>query len=179
MTYYDDWMWRRSPVQVGPSDKFFNALNANAAQQDVRSPLADEMMMNTTLSPEKAERHTLYIVMRTDMDSMNPGKAMAQAAHAGQLAENTLMEWDDGKNNFNEECGFMTTIVLEGSIDDVMSSYKDCIEGGLYAGLVEDPTYPIKDGWVTHHVPVVTCCWCFVDKGNVIPPLLKKLYLHR
>ena len=25
----------------------------------------------------------LYILMRTDMDSMNPGKAMAQASHAG------------------------------------------------------------------------------------------------
>ena len=24
----------------------------------------------------------LYILMRTDMDSMNPGKAMAQASHA-------------------------------------------------------------------------------------------------
>ena len=26
--------------------------------------------------------HVLYIIMRDDLDSMNPGKAMAQANHA-------------------------------------------------------------------------------------------------
>ena len=26
--------------------------------------------------------NVLYILMRTDMDSLNPGKAMAQASHA-------------------------------------------------------------------------------------------------
>ena len=30
----------------------------------------------------------LYILMRTDLNSMNPGKAMAQASHAGSAFAN-------------------------------------------------------------------------------------------
>ena len=43
--------------------------------------------------------NVLYILMRTDMDSMNPGKAMAQASHASNTfvfrfgKENLVKQW--------------------------------------------------------------------------------------
>ena len=60
----------------------------------------------------------LYILMRTDMDSMNPGKAMAQASHAS----NTFVHSVEPGYNVDEalfdawqketQQGFGTVLVL-------------------------------------------------------------------
>ena len=64
----------------------------------------------------------LYILMRNDMDSMNPGKAMAQASHAANaFVANDIWEMEqmpdgivDLKNQWQNETtqGFGTVIVL-------------------------------------------------------------------
>jgi len=125
----------------------------------------------------------LYIFMRTDMDSLNAGKGMAQAAHAsnqmvqrirsingkasktgggGSFVKYLLNAWE------KEGAGFGTTIVLNGddlkfvkqTIDD-MEHNKDLKQ--WWHGSVLDDTYPIRDGRVTHFLPIETCVWVFAD----------------
>lgn len=107
--------------------------------------------------------YRLYILMRTDMASMNPGKGMAQAAHAAndaiaqleQRQSPLLDEWRD-------ECGTFGTTIVVG-----VNSYNQLIEvldEFSWSGWILDPTYPIIDGSVVHLVPVVTCGWVFADE---------------
>lgn len=96
----------------------------------------------------------LYIFMRSDIQSLNPGKAMAQAAHAGTafasnfyegvyneiLPKNVFDEW------IKEGVDFGTTIVLdadEKKVDFILEEVeKKNIK--LPVGKIIDPTYPFK-----------------------------------
>ena len=105
----------------------------------------------------------LYILMRNDMTSMNPGKAMAQASHASNQFVATLPR--DARDIYNEwlQCeGFGT--VLARSLD-------------LVSGVVHDPTYPIQDGTATHYVPVDTCAYIFGNKDDCVP-VVQNFNLH-
>ena len=106
----------------------------------------------------------LYILMRNDLDSMNPGKAMAQASHASNAFIHEVTE-----NAFNvqewQECtdqGFGTVLVLGGSMKDIAETISEAKEAEYIAGVVHDPTYPILDGAVCHHIPLDTCAYMFV-----------------
>lgn len=130
----------------------------------------------------------LYILMRTDMDSMNAGKAMAQAAHAAnafvadiekrQRERPQVLEVDRAYMKWKAQAhqNFGTTIVL--GVDS--SQLHECVaQAGLYgfvANIVHDPTYPIRDGSVTHLIPVDTCGYVFGPEGEVA--CLKGLSLH-
>ena len=124
----------------------------------------------------------LYILMRTDMDSMNPGKGMAQAAHAANQfacrAEQTThigfyKEWA----HYN---GFGTTVVL--GVDSEASlaeQIADASANGFLAEEVRDPSYPVRDGRVTHLVDIITCGYILVpDRDKEKPSMLGKLLLH-
>lgn len=134
----------------------------------------------------------LYILMRTDMASMNPGKGMAQAAHAANTFTNRFDEyvrsskgpdippylaaylaWQRTTNQ-----GFGTTITL--AVDGA-TMYK-VVDSLMFAGfkteIINDPTYPIRDGEVTHYLPVNTCAYVFVPDPDEAPESLQKLPLH-
>lgn len=118
--------------------------------------------------------HKLYIFMRSDLDSLNPGKAMAQAAHAAnQFWANctrtyAMQEWA------KEGGSFGTTIVLDAAeysgqlhmlapklgIQSSLSYLADCF------GIVHDSTYPVQDGNILHLVPLDTCAY-FFDFGQL------------
>jgi Peptidyl-tRNA hydrolase PTH2 len=137
---------------------------------------------------------TLYILMRRDMDSMNPGKAMAQAAHAANQfihkcsdrdLESALDMWTgeayvDGGPEGRQISGFGTTIVLgvwsQRELEDIVrSAQSDHFE----AGTVLDNTYPLKDGKAHHYFPVVTCGYVFTPCRHKHPvPELSSLELH-
>ena len=118
----------------------------------------------------------LFIIMRNDLDSMNPGKAAAQAAHAANQA---VLELED---NYPEEyhswlaftsggqcLNFGTTIVLEGTIEDIIEEYNEEKDDSvILQGLTEDPTYPVKDGSVVHEVDIITCAWFWVKDQKYI-----------
>lgn len=127
-------------------------------------------------APKVAEEHTLYILMRTDLASMNPGKAMAQAAHAGQH----FQESADKKtlDEFNDTRGFGRTIVLE--LNDGYNIEQMVHELGkqYHADFILDPTYPLQDGRASLAVPVITCAYVFVPKDSVIPEVLQQMILH-
>jgi peptidyl-tRNA hydrolase len=122
----------------------------------------------------------LYILMRTDLASMNSGKGMAQAAHA---ANAFIHEWQcaEGIDIWQAETsqGFGTTITLsvpsKSALVD-MVAIADAL--GYPSGLVHDPSYPVRDGQVTHLVPVDTCGYVFVPENTAPPPGLRLLKLH-
>lgn len=140
----------------------------------------------------------LYILMRSDMDSLNPGKAMAQAAHAASLFAHdmeTIINYDKDYNveenvtrstdilNIRKNVytkyiidlyaewlantgTFGTKIVLDCASEwDLLSTCKAFDESEFaLTNVVKDPTYPVKDGDVTHLIDISTCGYVFLDK---------------
>ncbi len=78
----------------------------------------------------------LYIVMRNDLPSLNPGKLAAQAAHVANVAvkrgpRDIVRRWEQQTTQW-----FGTTIVLGGSLA--------FIKKHMQATIVWDPTYPCE-----------------------------------
>lgn len=124
--------------------------------------------------------YKLYVFLRSDLESLNAGKAAAQTAHAASQAawryKNTF-EYDDWANEPSAEfgenggyVGFGTTIVLDaGSFEDSFDIFDNVFPNGFSAtkcGIVKDPTYPIKDGKKTHYIDLVTCYWALENPNN-------------
>lgn len=117
----------------------------------------------------------LYIIMRSDMASMTPGRACAQASHATSLFEsffNGLGDFDLIKHykTWKAAAGrFGTTIVLDAgteNLDDIVDRlYSKRDEEFRWAfGYTHDPEYSVQDGDVTHLVAINTCLWVFAPK---------------
>jgi peptidyl-tRNA hydrolase len=109
----------------------------------------------------------LYILMRNDMDSLNPGKAVAQGAHAANVfVEDITKRSNDYKKEYKKWAGgrgYGTTITLSASekqINDLISASD--IE--YPRGMIIDETYPLKDGKTTHYFPCLTCAYIFAPR---------------
>ena len=116
----------------------------------------------------------LYILMRTDMDSMNPGKAMAQASHASNAFITHSLKHpaqqgdlvDAWQNSTPERFGTVLVLgVTEGQMQTATLVGDRC---GYLSGVVHDPTYPLQDGDTTHFIPVDTCGFVFGDKDDTL-----------
>lgn len=122
----------------------------------------------------------LYILMRTDMESMNAGKAMAQASHASNAfihdAANVIEqspEWhriEAWKESTPQ--GFGTVLVLEVNEKEMRTAVDVASSLNFLAEVIHDPTYPIRDGDTCHFLPVDTCGYVFGDKND---PMLKAI----
>jgi len=128
----------------------------------------------------------LYILMRSDLDSMNAGKGMAQASHAANQMVRSVSLMDAGtfplvKQWEKQGDSFGTVLVLDGgTIENIESMIKtlDSLHSDIICcDVILDETYPIQDGEVTWHIPVKTCGWVFGDM-NILKPLLEKFELH-
>jgi len=133
---------------------------------------------------------TLYILMRTDMASMNAGKAMAQASHASNAFVNDAQtEGRDetiGHGALFEEWksmtpqGFGTVIVLAVNEAEMRETVDIARKTGLIAEVVHDPTYPLVDGKTVHLIPVDTCAYVFGDRNNdTLRSILADFKLHK
>lgn len=125
----------------------------------------------------------LYILVRTDMESMNAGRTAAQCAHAANLFVKEIIDLqisigDDDPliKNFIEwesqtDQGYGTTIVLDGLSEEFINMKMGLTENEFYSMWVVDPEYPIKDGNTVHLIPNVrTCAFFFAfdeDKGGL------------
>ena len=126
---------------------------------------------------------TLYILMRTDLASLNPGKAMAQASHAYGALKSVIRKYPEVQKSYlhwmeTTEQEFGTTIVLGGNreeIDDVLFLAEGSRD--IVAGWVHDPTYPVLDGVVTHLLPMDTCAFVFGSRTKCLLAL-DSLELH-
>lgn len=130
----------------------------------------------------------LYIIMRRDIQDMNPGKAMAQAAHAqadfdawarvikqqpdqyGPL----IAEFDRWKENRS----FGVTLVLHENLEQI----KEITRNTFFSDVTVDPTYP----WRNYYGDVftseeVTCAWVFLcsESGANEEQYMKQFNLHR
>lgn len=125
-----------------------------------------------------------YVLMRQDVPDYLSGKAQAQSNHAGthmvfksikknDPALNALMnEWAD------EADGFGTCIVLSVTAPEMRQAVSLANLLGLHAGIVHDPTYPIRDGDRYNTLPIDTCAYVFGRKSECAPvvgkfPLLR------
>jgi len=136
-----------------------------------------------------SEEYRQYLIMRSDLDSLNPGKACAQAAHATDLMahemdhyyehnipETLFRAYEDAKR----ELGFMTTITLDGgnwaNIDNFLATFDFGNKDTSHVVRVFDPTYPIRDGRVTHLIPIYTCAMVFCSSSVMHRSNYLKLY---
>jgi hypothetical protein len=138
----------------------------------------------------------VYVLLRTDLPSMNTGKAAAQVHHAGvqMMSKHHLhvlvqkylqMGVDQGADFFN------TTIVLGASLDQIREALyttKGYIQSDIVADVVTDPSYPffvesaeianlipesiataiktMPDGKVLMVREEVTCAWFCGDRND-------------
>lgn len=110
----------------------------------------------------------LYILMRTDVPTMNPGKAVAQGSHAANqcihearhaaglddLIENSpesMDRWQRARDlaekvrTWEEQSGdgFGTCIVLGVNEETMRERVSRAKRAGIHAGITHDPSYPL------------------------------------
>jgi len=134
----------------------------------------NDMTLDNLTSP------TLYILMRQDIPDMNPGKAMAQAAHAQAAFDQWVDTCEDITQDVWEEISewrganpsepgtgrhFGRTIVLQANYDNVVywaQHYK--LSNGLLHKVV-DSTYPYRNWYgQTFTMNTITCWWTFLHQ---------------
>ena len=125
-----------------------------------------------------------YVVMRTDLASLNPGKAMAQAHHAFGAMKHAARSHLPMQAKYiawqqQADQDFGTTVVLAGTEHSITAALEDAHLSKLpiLYGWVFDPTYPLKDGDVTHVLPLNTCAFFFGPK-DVCARVLWRFELH-
>ncbi len=112
------------------------------------------------------EEFYLYILMRNDMDSLNPGKAVAQGAHAAnQFVKQRYQLWNKEYKKWAGDRGYGTTIVLSASQQQIIECIMANPGDDYCKGIVTDETYPLKDGDTTHYFPCMTCGYIFAPRG--------------
>lgn len=115
----------------------------------------------------------LYILMRTDLASMNPGKAVAHGAHAANQFDAAMKHVSDpmllaGYEDWINSAGFFgTTFTLSVNEATLFAAVNGCASLGsmVTAGTVFDPTYPLRDGAFCHFIPLTTCGYVFGQKS--------------
>lgn len=143
-------------------------------------------------------RPVLYIIMRNDLGSLNMGKGIAQGSHASNaFVKNFYRTMQENSANPSPEHeilnssfhqwenetpqGFGTVLVLEGKIQDIRHGIRTCQDRGYLADIVNDPTYPIKDGDTVHHLNLDSCAYVFVpdyETDTVARKTLSTFLLH-
>ena len=127
----------------------------------------------------------LYILMRSDMDSMNSGKGMAQSSHAASAFASYAFNQDResidnrGLDQWMTETrqGFGTVVVLDGGDLETISQELEIAHSyGCWSEMIHDPSYPIQDGDVTHYIPIDTCGYIFADRDGDMGRELSQRY---
>lgn len=146
----------------------------------------------------------LYILMRNDLESMNPGKAMAQASHASnafvfaELKKMLSTPWKSVKDFYkvfikgdtddaslfiqwvhSTTQGFGTVLVL--AVDEAQMRTASAAAGhalsDIVSDVIHDPTYPVPDGDCCHFIPLDTCAYVFGDKNDPMLDVIVTDYL--
>ena len=125
----------------------------------------------------------LYIIMREDLQDMNPGKGMAQAAHAQADMLAYAVEQSVSDPNllkaFTHWMGsdreFGTTLVLNAP----QNEFENITRIAPHSGYTVDPTYPWRNWYGTLYLTrEITCMWAFVwDPADI--KLMRTWPLHK
>ena len=111
-----------------------------------------------------ADYLALYVFVRTDLQSMAPGKAQAHSGHAANhFVYNHYINSKDVERKADIESwmkqanGFGTQINLKGAWQEVMQSVDEADTDGFVTGIVIDPTYPyIVNSEIRHLIAPAT-----------------------
>lgn len=105
--------------------------------------------------------------MRNDLPSLNPGKAMAQAAHAANALTAQWGYLTSVKDYTNRDHPFGTCIVLAADKDTIGYKLKraQMRDGTVPYGAVYDPTYPFN---------TTTEIAALIPKGKLSAPMIVK-----
>lgn len=132
----------------------------------------------------------LYILMRTDMDSLKDGKSDAHAGHAasafanfyyGQKIEQIMRSKQpvhrdtEGMEAWHVATpqGFGTKLSMAADEFAMRKVVENAQKLGFQAEVVHDPEYPLLDGDTVHLIPLDTCGYVFVpDKDDPIAKML-------
>lgn len=128
------------------------------------------------MEKQQASDLCFYILMRTDLVSMNPGKGHAQAAHAQKQADGSIWRrveygtewqarWRAWEMQTSQDFG---TVIALGVDEARMRGVVDLArKAGFPAGVTHDPSYPVVDGAIVHLIPLDTCGWVFGAKEDL------------
>ena len=130
----------------------------------------------------------LYILMRNDLDSMNPGKAMAQASHASNAFVHNRGRMHEGRFPDEElylswktetHQGFGTVLVLAVNKNEMEQAVAVAKIAEYESDIIHDPTYPLPDGEDCHFIPLDTCAYIFGNKDDqVLKAIVQNFPLH-
>lgn len=128
------------------------------------------------------EMLVVYLLVRTDMDSMNPGKGHAQSHHAGtQMAMKDRQVWTVKQQNMLKawagDRGFGTVLSMGCTNRQMNDALAIATRLGFPCAVVNDPSYPLLDGSVVHLFPLDTCAYIFGPK-IAIERAVARLDLH-
>ena len=139
--------------------------------------------------------------MRTDLPSMNAGKAMAQASHASNQFMHSHGKSPEAMEWANEtDAGFGTVLVLAATFNDILNVQSFVINNdSVVADTILDPTYPyivdseivplidddnhteepkeLESGDYVCFREEITCSYVFGEEDDV-KPLVEHLKLH-
>ena len=140
----------------------------------------------------------LYILIRNDIPSMNPGRAMAQASHAANAFIHKYGKQKDVKQWQRQTCqGFGTAIVLAADIVQIREIFIGLSAHKIKEEII-DPDYaisvsseiipyiaiekigmfnPSTPGRYSFHREEITCAYIFGD-SEILKPFLEDLPLH-
>jgi peptidyl-tRNA hydrolase len=131
--------------------------------------VAEVTMVEATPEQEAQDADPLikYVLMREDVPQPLVGRHAAQSNHAGTAFVMRAYRKDDAVlmaeiNEWAKEGdGFGTTIVKTVTYAEMKQAVSLATLMGLYADIVHDPEYFVKDGDKTHFIPVDTCAFVF------------------
>jgi len=121
----------------------------------------------------------LYIIMREDLWDCNPGKGMAQAAHAqadfdAYVQGRPEAEFYSAVQAWKEDRSFGTTLVLSAT----MKEMDDICDNVRYRAMTIDPTYPYRNYYgKVFTSEEATCMWAFVWEYEEMD-YMRKFNLH-
>jgi len=129
---------------------------------------------------------TLYLLLRTDLPDMNPGKGIAQGSHATDDFNAWVRSLVNGPDDnsallseverWKEDRNFGTVLVLEATLAEM----EEVVRTNEFAGLTVDPTYPWRNHYgVLFLTKETTAGWCFMCNETKPSEALSSLRLHR
>lgn len=121
-----------------------------------------------------------YIIMREDLWDCNPGKSIAQGAHAQADFDNyvenryTNADFRTAHLEWSEDRNFGTTVVLAATLEQ-MHEIRTRIEHSV---LTTDSSYPWRNWYGKMFTSnEITCMWAFVWKDEDLE-YMKQYSLH-
>ncbi len=129
--------------------------------------------MNESGPSLKKTKLRQYIVMRKDLlEALGPGKAMAQAAHASQLALNEARIWAEPWAKEWEEGDYGKVVVYVKSKAKLVNLKGRASQLSIPHALIVDIGLTVFDG-----VPTMTCLGLGPDDPKKLTQLVRRLQL--